>query len=56
MGREQAGAINDFVMFGRSMRLGQAAVELQVSFALRYLCYKRCDDSNFQRAEQIAGR
>ena len=27
------GAVDDFVLFGRSMRLGQAAVELQVSFA-----------------------
>ena len=30
----QAGAVGDFVLFGRSMGLGQAAVELQVSFAL----------------------
>ena len=33
-GTGQAGAVDDFVLFGRSMGLGQAAVELQVSFAL----------------------
>ena len=30
----QAGAVDEFVLFGRSMGLGQAAVKLQVSFAL----------------------
>ena len=33
-GTGQAGAVDDFVLFGKSMGLGQAAVELQVSFAL----------------------
>ena len=30
----QAGTVDEFVLFGRSMGLGQAVVELQVSFAL----------------------
>ena len=30
----QAGAVDEFVLFNRSMGLGQAAVELEVSFAL----------------------
>ena len=33
-GTWQAGAVDDFVVFGRSMGFSQAAVELQVSFAL----------------------
>ena len=33
-GTGQAGAVDDFVVFGRSMGFSQAAVELQVSFAL----------------------
>ena len=33
-GTGQAGAVDEFVLFDRSMGLGQAAVELQVSFAL----------------------
>ena len=33
-GSGQAGAVDEFVLSGRSMGLGQAAVELQVSFAL----------------------
>jgi hypothetical protein len=33
-GTGQAGAVDDFVLFGRSMGLSQAAVELQVSFAV----------------------
>jgi len=33
-GTGQAGVVDDFVLFGRSMGLSQAAVELQVSFAL----------------------
>ena len=33
-GTGQAGAVDNFVVFGRSMGFSQAAVELQVSFAL----------------------
>ena len=33
-GTWQAGAVDDFVVFGRSMGFSQAAIELQVSFAL----------------------
>ena len=33
-GTGQAGSVDEFVLFGRSMGLGQAAVELQASFAL----------------------
>jgi len=33
-GTGQAGAVDDFVLFGRSIGFSQAAVELQVSFAL----------------------
>ena len=32
--RTGCGAVDEFVLFDRSMGLGQAAVELQVSFAL----------------------
>ena len=33
-GTGQAGAVDDFVLFGRSMGRSQAAVELQVSFVV----------------------
>ena len=33
-GTGQAGAVDNFVVFGRSMGLSQAVVEMQVSFAL----------------------
>ena len=33
-GTGQAGAVDDFALFGRSMGLSQAAVELQVSLLL----------------------
>ena len=43
-GTGQAGAVDDFALFGRSMGLSQAAVELQVSLLLLlWLCYDYYD-------------
>ena len=52
--------VDEFVLFGRSMGLGQAAVELQVSFALLFWVSsgETCatGDLTTLRTEQTAGR